>query len=1017
MSLSNTEFLPVSIGRYEIKSLLGRGGMAVVYLAFDPYMERSVAIKVLLKDRSHDENLRSRFKRESRMVASLNHPAIVPVYDFGEIQEQPYLVMRYMEGGSLRERLRTGPLTLQEVATILNQIAPALDTTHGHNIIHRDLKPSNILFDAQGKAYLADFGLAKFAEGTYTTLTRNDGMVGTPAYMSPEQIRAQPHLDGRTDIYALGVILFEMLAGRLPFTASGRLPIALMHLTDPVPEVHTLNLSLSPAISPIVARAMAKNREDRFAKASELAAPFIEAAQVENLPPVEFPNAPPIILQPESDHGSTTFSSLHDDSDADAPPPLPDWLQAWLANYGAKQDIGRSRTRGTLEDRLRVRNVQTAGGLHLLLAVVSDGGRSQQHGHLAAELVINELFNRIEQADTAVPHQIPDMLQQILSQTNRTLFAVARQHRAPLVMQSSVALVAIHEKRLFMAHVGNGRIYLLRNRKLHLLNRPISPTAIATNGQSSNGRNATQHSSAIGLTPELQIDLGLYLNRSDNAAAARQNQGLPLQANDRLLICSDGLVALQTAARQRRRLRRLLSEHAPAEAAKRLVQDALNRNVTDNVTAVILQAPGTQLHIPLPRQRPFQIASAAFGTVFLIILLLIMSSRPQPAGVLVAPGTATQIAQIINGLTATAVTNTNQQATLPTPLPLLIAPEAVPEPGFAVIFAAGEGAQFRPSGSPDWQPARAGDLVRIGPDAAIRSGSDRMGVVLSDGAELYLAPEAELALPGVHQTADSDSETQVFLAYGRLLIHYKNADPHNFALKVPNGNMALLPTSNNVAGLIYNDATAVLEMDCFTGSCLLRNNQNRQLRLTAGQYGSVENDALSTFSAARQTLYCDLAPTLVACPTPTPAPTQTLPPIVQTVIAATETAQAESATPGPSPTPSTTTTPQPTPSVTPLPTVTPTPQPQSGPTNTAVSAPNPSNTPTSQPNATQPPATAVPTASNTPRPAATATPTRAPSNTPQPPTNTPLPPPTPTPQIQFTANPPPTPVPTKNPNS
>ena len=218
--------------------------MAIVYLAFDPYMERPVAIKVLSQDRSYDDNLRSRFKRESRMVASLNHPAIVPVYDFGENKGQPYLVMRFMEGGSLRERLRDAPLTLADAATVLSQIAPALDTTHAHNIIHRDLKPSNILFDEQNKAHLADFGLAKFAEGTYTTLTRSDGMVGTPAYMSPEQIRALAHLDGRTDIYALGVILFEMLAGRLPFTADSRLPIALMHLSDPVPTIHTINPSL-----------------------------------------------------------------------------------------------------------------------------------------------------------------------------------------------------------------------------------------------------------------------------------------------------------------------------------------------------------------------------------------------------------------------------------------------------------------------------------------------------------------------------------------------------------------------------------------------------------------------------------------------------------------------------------------------------------------------------------------------------------------------------------------------------
>ncbi|MCA9955475.1 MAG: protein kinase, partial [Anaerolineales bacterium] len=446
---SSPDLLPAQIGRYQIKALLGRGGMAVVYLAFDPYMDRRVAVKALLKDRQYDEGLRSRFKRESRMVASLNHPAIVPVYDFGEEDEQPYLVMRYMEGGSLRERLRHAPLSLTEVATILNRIAPALDTTHAHNIIHRDLKPSNILFDDTGKAYLADFGLAKFAEGTYTTLTRNEGMVGTPAYMSPEQIRGQEHLDGRTDIYALGVILFEMLAGRLPFAADGRLPIALMHLSDPVPDLYLYNPSLPKTITQIVIKALAKSREDRYATATALTEPFIEAAQIDSLPPPEFTNAPPIILEPDSDSGSGVVSSIGtetDEPDADA---LPDWLRAWLSGCGTKQDIGRSRLRGTLEDRLRVGYVRTGGGLPLLLAIVSDGGSSEQHGHLAAEMTINELFNRIELALTAVPDEIPAMLQKVLQQTNRTLFAVSRQQRTPLVMQSMVAVVAIHENRLY----------------------------------------------------------------------------------------------------------------------------------------------------------------------------------------------------------------------------------------------------------------------------------------------------------------------------------------------------------------------------------------------------------------------------------------------------------------------------------------------------------------------------------------------------------------------------------------
>lgn len=981
--------------------------MAVVYLAFDPYIERQVAIKVLLKDRSYDDSLRSRFKRESRMVASLNHPAIVPVYDFGEEDDQPYLVMRYMEGGSLRERLKQAPLTLGEVATILNQIAPALDTTHSHNIIHRDLKPSNILFDSSKKAYLADFGLAKFAEGTFTTLTRSDGMVGTPAYMSPEQIRAQAHLDGRTDIYALGVILFEMLAGTLPFTADGRLPVALMHLSDPVPDVTTLNPSLPKSIGQIIARAMAKSREERFATASELTTPFVEAAQMETLLPVEFPNAPPIILQPESENGSSVISGFTDVSEEDSKEPLPDWLQAWLAGCGTKQDIGRSRTRGTLEDRLRVGATRTAGGLDLLLAIVSDGGSSQQHGHLAAELAITELFSQIEQADTAAPDEIPEMLHRALQKTNRTLFSVSQQQQKPLVMQSMVALVAIHENRLYMAHVGNGRIYLLRRQKLHRLTRNLPQLPASNNHQPGADGSQSNHSSAIGLQPELHVDLGLYLNGNEDETAARQNQGLLLQTNDHLLLCSDGLIAPNGQRRRRRRLRRVISQNPPTEAAKILVQDALARNVPDNVTAVVLQAPGTVPLVPLHLKRSFQMATAAVSTVSLILLLLLIPNRPQPEGVFFPPGTATQIAEIIDGLTATAVNGSAQ--VIPTEIVPLIAPADVPEPGFAVIFAAGEGALFRPSGESQWQTARAGDLVRIGPDAAIQSGADRMGVVLSDGAELYLAPEAELMLKGVQQADEESGATQVSLTRGRMLIHYNNADPHNFELDVPSEAMVLLPTANNVAGVIYKAETAVLELDCFTGSCRLRNNRNSQLLLPTGRYGVVAGTNMTTRSAARITLYCDLAPTLVACPTPTPVPTQTLPPIVQTVIAATETAVAQTASPTPSFTPSNTPTSTPSPSVTPLPTITPPP----GATNTS-----------QPPSSTPAPTTALPTATPIPTVRSTNTPTNAPqptvTNTTQP-TNTPVPTdtftPIPPPTSRFTATPLPTFTPTIDPDS
>ena len=981
------EDLPKKIGRYRIDDVLGRGGMALVYLAFDPYMERKVAIKVLSKERIYDDSLRIRFKRESRMVASLNHPAIVPVYDFGEENEQPYLVMRYMEGGSLREKIGKAPFSLEEVAAILNQIAPALDTTHSHNIIHRDLKPSNILFDEKGKAHLADFGLAKFAEGTYTPLTLTNGMVGTPAYMSPEQIRGQPHLDGRTDIYALGVILFEMLAGRQPFAADGSLPIALMHLSDPVPTVHTLNLSLPESISQIIIRAMAKSREDRFATASELTTLFIEVARVDALPAPESSNTPPIILEPDSESGSGASRSATSTPTKEA---LPEWLKSWLANYGTKQDIGRSRTRGTLEDRFRVDNVQTAGGLQLLVAVVSDGGSSQQHGHLAAELTIQELFNQIEQAPTAVPDDIPEMLHLAFQQTNLTVFNVARQHRDPPVMQSMVVLALIHENRLFIAHVGNGRIYLLRNRRLHQLTRSRQ------NGQSR----------AIGMQPKLDINLDLYLDGREDKAAARQNQGLQLQTNDRLLLCSDGLLAPNANGWQRNRLRQVISENHPTAAAHMLVQGALKRNVPDNATAVVLQTPGSLPYVPLRQTRPFQLAAAGiFSTILFIVVLLLIGNRPQPDPFSNQPNTDIQIAQFIDGLTATAAAGPGPTAAAE--IVALRPPDRVPDPGFAVIFAAGEGALFRQNVQEEWQTARAGDMVRIGENAAIQSGNDRMGVVLSDGAELYLASETELALKSVYQAADDAKATQVFLAYGRLLIHYKNADPHSFELDVSSEAKLRLSTTNNVVGVIYNAATQTLETDCFNGICRLQNSRNSQLLLPIGRYGIVEGSNLTTRSAARVTLYCDLAPTLVACPTPTPPPTQTLPPIMQTVIAGTATANAQTATPTASFTPSSTPSPTPSTTLTPLPTITP----QPGVSSTPV--------PPTTGSTTTPP-TAVPvtpvssTPTTTPQPSNTHTP--RPTNT-EVPSNTPAPEPTDTATPRFIATPLPTLTPTSDPSN
>ena len=188
-----------TFGRYQIKAKLGQGGMGSVYHAYDPNFRRDVALKLLDKRLTHDKKFQRRFEREARAVAKIDHPGIVPIYDFGEDEGALFLVMPLMEGGTLGKRLEKGPLSVEEATQILKQIAPALDMTHRLNMVHRDLKPDNILFDRYGVPRIADFGIVKSAEGSMT-LTAG-ALIGTPAYMSPEQVSSKDPIDGRSDIY------------------------------------------------------------------------------------------------------------------------------------------------------------------------------------------------------------------------------------------------------------------------------------------------------------------------------------------------------------------------------------------------------------------------------------------------------------------------------------------------------------------------------------------------------------------------------------------------------------------------------------------------------------------------------------------------------------------------------------------------------------------------------------------------------------------------------------------------
>ncbi len=266
--------LPEKISRYEIRSEIGRGGMASVYLAYDPNFGREVAIKILPRELMHDPTFRARFNREARTIATLEHPAIVPVYDFGEENGQPFLVMRYLSGGSLVSRIQNGPIPAEEAAKILSRIGSALDAAHAKGVVHRDLKPANIIFDQYENAYLSDFGIAHLSD-TGGTLT-GSMVIGTPAYMSPEQISGDKKVDGRSDIYALGIVLFEMLTGQAPFQADSPLKVMMMQVSTPPPKISEADVKLPAGSGAVLERALAKEPDQRYQKAADFSRAFEE---------------------------------------------------------------------------------------------------------------------------------------------------------------------------------------------------------------------------------------------------------------------------------------------------------------------------------------------------------------------------------------------------------------------------------------------------------------------------------------------------------------------------------------------------------------------------------------------------------------------------------------------------------------------------------------------------------------------------------------------------------------------
>jgi serine/threonine protein kinase len=258
-----TSIIGETIGRYQIMEEIGRGGLAVVYRAVDTLLQRNVAVKMILPDQQQTDKFLKRFNREAKTLAGLSHPSIVKVLDYGEHGGTPYLVLEYIPGGTLSSRMGKA-YSYTEAAAILAPIAHALHHAHQHKVVHRDVKPANILINESGQPMLSDFGIVKLTDTEESQgLTATGVVVGTPAYMAPEQIQGK-QIDGRVDIYALGIVFFELITGRKPYIANTPIELTLKHLNDPIPRPRMIVRDLPPEVEQIVMKSMAKKPEDRY---------------------------------------------------------------------------------------------------------------------------------------------------------------------------------------------------------------------------------------------------------------------------------------------------------------------------------------------------------------------------------------------------------------------------------------------------------------------------------------------------------------------------------------------------------------------------------------------------------------------------------------------------------------------------------------------------------------------------------------------------------------------------------
>ena len=273
-----SDLIGKTVGQYQIVEQIGKGGMATIFKAYQPSIDRYVAVKILPRQFADDPTFVKRFQQEAKAIAALEHPHILPVHDFGTEGDLNYMVMRYVKGGTLADIMGM-EVPLNKTTDYVASIAKALDYAHKNGVVHRDIKPSNVLIDEHGEALLTDFGIAKIVEGAQATqLTASGSVLGTPAYMSPEQAQNEK-IDGRSDIYSLGVVLYELLTGQQPYQGETPFAVVIKHISEPLPPPRQVNPNIPEPFEMVVLKAMAKEPGERYQVAGEMAKALQNALQ------------------------------------------------------------------------------------------------------------------------------------------------------------------------------------------------------------------------------------------------------------------------------------------------------------------------------------------------------------------------------------------------------------------------------------------------------------------------------------------------------------------------------------------------------------------------------------------------------------------------------------------------------------------------------------------------------------------------------------------------------------------